>query len=121
MSAVAIDEFGRDHWSLLAYAECRAVDHRGALDARHLRLDGGRHPTMARHGSIAGHSDTDCLDDLEAAGLLINRGTGVNPVVVMTDLGWQVAWALRRWRAGGGSAGDFDPECASTDELRKKK
>ena len=37
MKNISIKDFGKDHWSLLAYVEYRAVNHKGFLDIKHLR------------------------------------------------------------------------------------
>lgn len=94
--------FGRDHWSILVYAETRAVDHGGALDIRHLRRnDGGEYPTRVAQGYDGevptGHNDFDCLDDLDDAGYLDFRRASL--LVALTDKGWQKAGELRRERA----------------------
>lgn len=47
---VTIDQFGRDHWSMLAYVETRCVDGSaglGMLDFRRLRAHPDRHPLLA--------------------------------------------------------------------------
>ena len=38
MKNIKIKDWGKDHWSLLAYIECRCVDHKGILDKNHLRI-----------------------------------------------------------------------------------
>ena len=92
-------EWGRDHDSTLLYLETRVVDHRGKLDMRHMRKDGNKHPTRLAEGvSLVGHTDLNCVDDFEAAGLLTNVGTGISPVIVMKDKGWECAHNLRRKR-----------------------
>lgn len=119
---VSADQFGRDHWSLFAYVECRVVDHRGIPDRTHLRCDPARHPAHAHEGSRHGgpfptrladgvllpnHDDWDCLDDLEAAGLLSSHGTGVNPWFKLTRKGLRVAALLRAHKAKGGQFAEF--------------
>lgn len=37
MKNVSIKDFGKDHWSLLAYVEYRAINHKGVLAIEHLR------------------------------------------------------------------------------------
>ncbi len=36
-------DFGKDHWSLLAYVECRCVDNKGVPDGDHMRTNPNRH------------------------------------------------------------------------------
>ena len=87
---VPVTEFGKDHWSTLAYIETRIVDHGGLLMADQMRCHSGRHPMLAaarrrsllddsdgsqyptqlKNGKLEDHDDYDCADDLIAAGLL---------------------------------------------------
>jgi hypothetical protein len=118
---IEMSRWGRDHWSLLLFIETICVDHAGVIgygDGRGfaaMRNDVTRHPHrggdpyrgphkpaptyLANGEEVANHDDWDCLDDLEAAGLLENVGTGVNPVIKLTDAGWTEAHRLRRARA----------------------
>lgn len=121
---VAVEKFGKDHWSALAYVECCAVDNRGMLDNRRMRCDPDRHPGLMwynyREGldkkyptilvggeELPDHDDWDCLDDLEAAGFIEIRGTGLHPVVIMTALGFTVGAALRQHKAKGRNFAEF--------------
>lgn len=86
-------DFGKDHWSLLAYVETRVVDHAGYLDARHLRGDGEEYPTgLSRPVGgpariVAGHSDYDCLADLLSAGWIVPAaGTTPSGRLLFRDL-----------------------------------
>lgn len=117
---VPVERFGKDHWSVLAYLECCAVDAKGKLDLRRMRCDADRHPGLvnavldeiqlkkkyptylADRELLADHDDWDCVDDLEAAGFVEQVGTGIHPVIKMTELGLEVAAALRAHKAGGG-------------------
>ena len=51
----------------------------------------------------------DCVSDFEWVGLLENKGTGMNPVFVLTPLGQALAAELRRHKQNGGTFADFDP------------
>lgn len=115
---VPMDQFGRDHWSTLAYLETVAVDHGGRIAFQRMRcdrtrhphyahmpleLEGGRYPTRLKGGvERDDHDDWDCLDDLEAAGLVLSIGTGAQPIVKMTPEGLRIAAALRKHRADSG-------------------
>ena len=113
ISAVAPARFGRDHHSTLLYIESRCVDHRGTVDFRNLRTNRVRHPgryadmawdtkygTRLADGTVLPeHDDHDCIDDMIACGWIENRGTAVNPVYILTDLGWGAAGRLRREHA----------------------
>lgn len=92
-------EWGRDHETLILYCETRAVDYRGKLDAEHLRPRSASYPTRLKGALVKNHGDLDCLADLEVAGIIVNLGTGVNPIVKFTDEGWKLAHRLRRERA----------------------
>ena len=106
MANIHPEKFGKDHWSTFAYVETRCVDHGGVLHHPHMR-DDPKYPTKLRGGELANnHSDYDCLDDLEAAGLLTWSIT-VGAKVVLTSLGWEVASKLRQFKAGGGNFADF--------------
>jgi len=88
---IPMERWGKDHWSTLAYLECRIVDHRGRISHDHMRCHAGRHPAMLhakRRGNLFGngdgsayptrlkdgelpdHDDYDCIDDMIAAGLV---------------------------------------------------
>ena len=122
--------FGKDHWSTFGYAECRIVDNSGRPQREHMRCDPARHPAHAHLGSTMGspsptrlkggvecpsHDDWDCIDDLEAAGLLTTGGTGLFPTWALTNKGRRVAAELRAHKAKRGSFGDFTP---SEDAIR---
>ena len=119
---VEVEKFGKDHWSTLAYVECCAVDDKGALDNRHMRCDADRHPglvnpmldsvqkyptILAGGEELPDHDDWDCLDDLEAAGFIEQRGTGIHPVIKMTEAGNKVAASLRHHKSQGGNFSGF--------------
>lgn len=103
--ATEVEKFGRDHLSLMRFVEDCCVERNGRLvdesiRGNQLREDGDTHPTRLRDGStLAGHNDLDCLEDLEEAGWVENRGSGIYPLCRLTDAGWRVAGFLRRRRA----------------------
>jgi len=124
--AVPMSQWGRDHWSTLAYIECRCVDHKGIPNRAHMRTDidlhpaladtrilvnmqpGKKYPTRLKDGiDKEAHDDWSCAEDMEAAGLLKWEGTGLNPVFVLTKLGLKVSAALREHKAGGGNFASF--------------
>lgn len=111
---MAVEKFGRDHWSLLVYLETRCVDYSGVPDRHHMRCSPKRHEFLAHEGSrsrkmsptrlrdgelLYNRDDWDCANDLEHAGFLKQVGTGANPRFELTDLGWSIAGRLRRARA----------------------
>ena len=123
-----IKDYGKDHWSLLAYIETRCVDYKGVLDVAHLRVRNpaigslrtpfGRPMWKPEYGTrlsgyfkedgtkdksrqISNHDDLDCADELEEAGYLTNIGTGLNPAYKMTKSGSEVASLLRQHKSDG--------------------
>lgn len=110
MKTVPPQEFGKDHWSLLAYI---STCYEGKLEPARLR-DKTRRDWKPEYGTrLAGyfgktieendktkllldHDDFDCLDDLAAAGFIkdtmTRMGTGI---VTFTHLGSVVDRMLR--------------------------
>lgn len=125
---IPMELFGKDHWSTFAYLETRCVDHDGMPDRSHMRTDpdlhpglghtrGGlpdpdlprkKYPTRLNNGTeIHDHDDWNCVEDLEAAGLLKWEGTGMYPIFVLTDKGKTVAGRLRAYKSNGGAFHTF--------------
>lgn len=140
--SVKLKDFGKDHWSLLAYIKTRCVDHRGALDIKHMRtkneaLASARHVFGPQHWKpeygtrlsgywnedgttnpdrrIDNHDDHDCQEDLERAGYIVNIGTGLNPAVKLTKLGLAVAAEIDAHKAGGGVFATFRPSTSQVN------
>lgn len=71
---------------------------------------------MRKFVQVEEHNDWQHLtfyaegQDLEVAGLLKNVGTGVNPVVQLTERGQAVATQLRVFKAAGGQFANFQVE-----------
>lgn len=124
---IPVELWGKDHWSTLAYVECRCVDHRGMLDRRNMRCDPELHPAHAHMpwspeqreaygtrlvdgSSRTGHDDWSCVDDMEAAGHVVQEGTGLHPVLRLTSLGQAICAALRAHLAAGGTMTSFGAE-----------
>jgi hypothetical protein len=117
---VPVAVWGKDHWSMLAYIECRCVDHRGVPARARMRTDARRHPglvvrvftkqyptRLAGGVELADHDDWDCADDIEAAGFIEIKGTGIHPVWKMTAEGNRVAGLLRAHKTNGGNFAEF--------------
>ncbi len=125
---IPVDRWGKDHWSLVAYLECRAVDHKGEIDKERMRCDADLHPglvgmrcappfsklkkvkfpTILKDGKqLRNHDDWSCAYDLERAGLIELRGTGINPIVVFTEKGFEIAAVLRKHKAKGKNFASF--------------
>lgn len=117
-----VEQWGQDHWSLLAYIQTRCVDHGGEINLDHFRCNEKRHPGLvARHakgssdngtrlkfGFLTNHDDHDVAADLEAAGLLKHIGTGINPKFKLTAEGWRVVNLLFRHKAAGQNYASFN-------------
>ena len=127
--SVAPKQFGKDHWSLLAYAETCVVEGQ-PLDKRRLRCNGKRHPFHDVNGSICKwqpsygtrlhgyfaekdpllqlpeHDDWDCLDDLEDAGYIEVMSEAI-AAVKFTELGLKVCSEVRAHKANGGNFSSF--------------
>jgi hypothetical protein len=119
---VAMKYWGKDHWSTLAYAGVRAVDHKGVLETQRMRCDNDRHPAMAVNREVLGkkyptilklgflledHDDWDCLDDAEHEGLIEIKGTGLQPIVQFTEKGKKVLALLQSHKMNGGRYSSF--------------
>lgn len=131
------DRFGKDHWSLLAYIETLVVDNQ-PIDRRRMRCNPTTHPTLVAphqhqrwepqwgtrlknyflkeyfdaHDKAAyqlpEHDDWDCLEDLDAAGL-VEFQTLTSGVVRLTPEGRRVANELREHKQNGGTFAGFTP------------
>ena len=128
MKTIPVSKFGRDHWSLLAYIETLRVDRRGYPDLDRMRCNRNRHPGLvgmvgfgwttlnstrlfghseSKPKRRAGHDDHDCARDLEAAGFITIKGTGINPVFQMTPQGAALTAAIRAHKQNGGTFSNF--------------
>lgn len=64
-------------------------------------------PERKRRLQLNDHDDYDCLDDLEKAGFVKNIGTGLNPMVKLTNIGIKIESQLRKHKANGGTFNNF--------------
>jgi hypothetical protein len=62
------------------------------------------------------HDDIDCLEDLEAAGIIKNTGSGLNPLIRFTKFGHAVANRLRNHKREGGNFAEFAKMWAAEGE-----
>lgn len=127
---VPMKSWAKDHWSTFAYLETIAVESggKGMPDLRRMRCDIDRHPGLAVASPMGGragmkkyptrlkdgkqrrdHDDWDCVDDMEAAGLIEIHGTGIHPIVKLTREGEKMAAKLRAHKGSGGHFATFDP------------
>lgn len=125
-----IKNWGKDHWSMLAYLETLAVEHEGIAQPdpsrmrtnrkTHAGTGGGitpygsemdaseKYPTKLKKGELKGHDDWDCAEDLAEAGFLESIGSGVNPAYTFTDKGRLVTSKLREHKMSGGVFHNFN-------------
>lgn len=148
MRRVQETEFGKDHWSLLAYVETRCVDGvqgLAQLERNRMRCNPKSHPLLAarapwkaEYGSrlrgffafpdradaqkaaaagllLLDHDDWDCLDDLQAAGLLEIQSLA-NPCVQLTARGIAVSASLRAHKMAGGVFANFEPSACPRNQ-----
>ena len=120
---VPIDQWGRDHWSTLLYAETVCVDESGRPNINRMRCNPRSHRRYAHMGSsspcsptrlrydekLHGHDDWDCVQDMRDAGLLQYGEDDSGPFWLLTDFGWKVAGLARRHCARRGRFDDFAP------------
>lgn len=121
---IAVNDFGKDHWSLLAYIETCCVDSNGKFDLRRIRVNPKTHPQHAvdilsdrkwssNYGTILNggrvlpdHDDIDCLEDLERLGFIYIKSL-VSEVAVLSPMGIIVSNQIRNHKASGGKYSDF--------------
>lgn len=122
--------WGKDHWSLLAYFETRCVDHMGRLDTQHMRCNApvrgftNGNPrsalgavslweptwgTRLKDGTIPDteHDDWSVMEELEELGFCENINSNLNPVIRLTDLGRKTCNALRIHKSEGKTFNQF--------------
>jgi hypothetical protein len=124
---ILLSDFGRDHWSLLAYCETVCVDRKGILEYERMTCNTTRHPTKSgnfpfggrpqwkdeygtrtKNGIIGWHDDFDCLDELEEYGFLTIDYK--KKKVKLTELGLRTAGAIRMHKANSGTFSTFEFE-----------
>lgn len=118
-----MNQFGKDHWSMLAYLETLCVDAKdefGLIDKTKVRCNSSTHPLLSQNGFawkeswgtrlnsgvLENHDDWDCLDDLENEGL-VEVFSLTQGIVKMTSKGMAVASELRNHKASGGYYSNF--------------
>lgn len=120
-----MNNWGRDHWSLLAYFETVAVDYNGKVDVSRIRTNSTKRGysngnitsqdwqdtwgTRMKDGDILDtqHDDIDVMNELEEAGLVKNVSTELNPIIEITERGWEVVGKIRKHKSNGGTFGNF--------------
>jgi hypothetical protein len=103
--AIPPNRWGEDHWALLSYV-VSCFD--GSLDLERLRCNGNTR-LKGPSDRVIGHDDWDCLQDLEAAGLveIISRLAGI---VHLTEKGNAVAFRLREHKWNGQTFATFEAD-----------
>lgn len=135
---IGIEHFGKDHWSLLAYVECRCVGNDGVVDHQHLRINPERHVPINRprnpnnwepkYGTrlkgyflatlfgmdITDHSrKIEWHDDWDCmedleGAGLVKTGTYISGIVRLTEKGQKIASQIRDHKARGGAFATFE-------------
>ena len=73
-----------------------------------------------RNYQLEDHDDWDVLQDLEIAGLVKIKGTGLHPLVELTDYGHNIEARLRKHKANGGQFNGFhDVFMAELKDLKR--
>jgi hypothetical protein len=89
---IPVAQWSRDHWSLLAYIECRCVDNNGTVDKKHMRCNEFRHPMHAvnrRYGDLSAWSAANGTRAKLAKPIKID-GKAVDVVRVAAHDDWDV-------------------------------
>lgn len=128
MNKITIEQFGKDHWSLLLYIETRIHNCKGVLDLNHMRIKNqaieskwkpeygtrlfgywNKDNTTNSHLLLPHHDDYDCLNDLETEKLIKNIGTGLKPVCKITKKGAKILSQLLLHKQSNGQCFNFTP------------
>ena len=133
--SIELTRWGKDHWCTFAYVETCCVDSHGRPNAHRVQTNHARHPFMgnpfdgekysirlANGEELPGedYDEWDCLDDMEAYGLLENLGTEINRQYRLTHVGKLIAGQLRGHKADGKNYATFQPQWADVPERREK-
>jgi hypothetical protein len=126
--AVPVSKFGKDHWSTFGYIHSVVVGQGGVPDRDRMRVDADLHPGLVGpqqamvtwkrkyptrlKGGVEkrNHDDWSAAEDLVVAGLIEWRGTGIDPVFKLTDLGWEIGRQLSDYKQAGGNFAAFEPK-----------
>jgi len=65
------------------------------------------------------HDDIDCLDDLDAARLIVDHGSAMFPRITLTELGRRIEFQLREHKSKGGHFAGF-PQVVDLDRARRE-
>lgn len=135
--SIPIEQWGKDHWSLLAYVETCCVDDKGRLNGDYMRINYSRHPVHPPKGRFVGDENWneehgtrlkgywkkdgktkdqskkltqhDDMDCLEdlEADGCIEIISMVNGFVSLTKKGREICNRLREFKQEGGMFADF--------------
>lgn len=116
-------EWGKDHWSTLAFLEAMAVDNKGLVKVAYMRTDPDIHPKYDHDGEarkrkkyptrlrdrseLTGHDDWSCMEDMIDARMMFALMRDRRVWIFLTPFGTDVAGALRAYKAWGGLYRDF--------------
>jgi hypothetical protein len=131
----SIENWGKDHWSLLVFIETQIVNAKNTkefpsskLDLTRMRVNSDKRVftngasrmgstmswrdtwgTKFKGGEILDpkHDDIDVLDELEESGFVKNHFTDMNPIVSLTKKGYEACNRIRKHKAEGGQFAQF--------------
>lgn len=126
---IPFSNWGRDHWSTLAFIETVMVekgsfpimgDARMRSNRRNFRvmpaanamcMDLESGSLLADGTTVKGHDDWCCIQDFAAEGLLdkAQEEIDIGETIKFSDLGISIAHKLREHKIKGGSFGTFKP------------
>lgn len=120
LGAVPMFRWGKDHWSTLCYLETIAVDNKGLVKIPEMRTNVAVHPEYVHHITdkeyptrlrdgfeLPNHDDWSCMEDMICVGLMIAEMEARKVRITLTEFGWCIAGALRRYRGMGGTLAKF--------------
>lgn len=117
-----INNWGKDHWSTLAYIETLATEHDGMAKPSPLRMRaktkrrlpsdafmcGDEYPTRLKDGILEDHDDWDCLNDMVKNGLLTQVYPTTQTAYHLTSRCKEIANQLREHKSNGGKFKTFE-------------
>lgn len=121
------EQFGRDHWSCFSYLAHCATAREGEPERDKMRTHPRNRHLMSQlqammHMAGVGwsktrllggveldeHDDYDCMFDLIDAGLFLAIGSGMHPIVKLTDEGFRILKLVSDFRRAGVPGRSYD-------------
>lgn len=121
--SIPMENWGKDHWSLLAFFETQVVKNINLIDTRRMRINDKKRQfgngngfswqdswgTRQKDGNIpdGSHDDIDVMEELQKEGFCKNEFTNLNPLVTLTKKGWETCAKIREHKGNGGVFNNF--------------